>query len=184
MNRFAVGDKAVIATDFWDRGGKVSPFRKGAVVTITGSYPSVTFPYNIAPTDGTHSLTVAKESELAPYAEPTPKFQRGDKVKVKFKAEVTAVYDGDEIQVTGAGRNVAFIRDASVVEKIEPPVETFGPGDYVRDPNTGQVFLLIKDGYVQVRPTVGRANPLDWPEGTESFTSEQYERVEYAQAPF
>lgn len=113
-------------------------------------------------------------------------FKKGDRVRVTLEGEVKDVLTSGAVALHYDGEYV-FVQPPEKVEKIEPPVEVFGPGDFVRDPESGQVFLLIEDGYVQVKPTIGQANPLTWPDQpdhTETFTSENYERVDVAEVPF
>jgi len=111
-------------------------------------------------------------------------FARGDRVKVTLEGEVTRVLDIEpgseevELRVEHNGRASYVYTDMATVEKVEPPVEVFGPGDVVRDRvYHNLVYTLGSDGYYSHRRDVWRANgsPDHWKAGP--FTSESYERV-------
>lgn len=78
-----------------------------------------------------------------------------------------ARYDGIEVVVPAD----------STIEKIDPPVETFGPGAFVRGKAAGGRYLVTDKGYVNLRTGAHR-------DGCVPFTSEHFERVEYTEAPF
>lgn len=102
----------------------------------------------------------------------------GEVYKPSAGERVRVVYEGSVSDANHIGfdiHEVPFLyEDASLVsiEKIEPPVETFGPGDTVRDKRDPEfVFVIGRDGYLDMY------NDGIWNEGTHPFTSENYERV-------
>lgn len=102
----------------------------------------------------------------------------GDTVKVTFEAEV--IKAGPRELYIDAGKAAGTIwvaREHADVEKVEPPVEAFGPGDVVRNPVTGQTYTLAQDGWIMhysgARFTCARTDsPMS------QFTSEDFERVD------
>lgn len=60
--------------------------------------------------------------------------QLGDTVRVTLEGEVTTVWGGDDYGITLNGNTLlsnSTMRKASV-EKVEPPIEVFQPGDTIR----------------------------------------------------
>lgn len=102
----------------------------------------------------------------------------GDRVRITLESEIT-YFDREGDWVDAA--NNTFRRnqkDVVSVEKLEPPVEVFGPGDVVR--------LKALPRYTF---HIGRGGYLDrfhnsWRAGAASFTSEAYDRVELVEKPF
>lgn len=98
---------------------------------------------------------------------------------IKVGDRVRVVIEGTAAE---ANENWLFVADCDIsrasdgvvsVEKIDPPVEVFGPGDMVRRKGRRYVYSLGHDGYFD--HTTGyyfNAN-ID----QEPFTSEAYERV-------
>lgn len=111
-------------------------------------------------------------------------FKVGDRVRLTLEGTVKNTFTTGAVQVTWQGPLTVF--ESEQVEKIEPAVEPFQPGDFVREVSSGQVFYVAKGGYVQVKP---------WPASFVEFhngdiendlpsTTGEYERVEYAEVPF
>ena len=107
--------------------------------------------------------------------------QKGDRVRVVLEGKVLGTdkngfslgaYDGNFI-IPGAEHVVS-------IEKIEPPVEVFKPGDVVRAKwNDGFLYSLGRDGYFS------HSSALWFPyedsiTQAKDFTSRVYERVELA----
>lgn len=65
--------------------------------------------------------------------------------------------------------------DKVKVEKIEPPVEVFKPGDLVRDKEEGWVFAIGEGGYLR---TDDRYGARAFQQSGHVFTSKNYEKVE------
>ncbi|HET6917268.1 MAG TPA: hypothetical protein VFH56_14335 [Acidimicrobiales bacterium] len=111
------------------------------------------------------------------------KFEVGDRVRVTIETTVTDADTADCIctrsgRLTGIDILDYVVKDGGTVEKIEPPVETFGPGTYVRHKAaTDMKFLVLDNGYVDLQ------NNLCWRDCTDSFTSKDYERIEMAEVP-
>ena len=99
----------------------------------------------------------------------------GDRIRVTIEGEYTS---GEHIKYPGTyGPERLFEvmssgRDTVTVEKIEPPVVVFKPGDRVRDKAaTADHFLVLNKGYVDLTNNI--YNEQDF-----KFTSEHFERVE------
>ena len=106
---------------------------------------------------------------------------KGDRVRVVLEGEVTSEGRPGTFWISVADRygwdnhiNPEAEHVVSI-EKIEPPVETFGPGDTVRHKRfQGLVYSIGRDGYYAHQAQVWRPGvPGD------EFTSESYERVEF-----
>lgn len=105
--------------------------------------------------------------------------QKGDRVRVVLEGEVLPDHEYGGFSI-GTGVNSNFITHGAEhlvsVEKIEPPVVTFQPGDVVRGKSTGHVFLIREGGrWIALKNTHYGA-------GYESrtsvdFTSKNYELV-------
>lgn len=109
-------------------------------------------------------------------------FKFGDRVRVTLEGQVvfqSATYL--TLQADGGGNHSIYMeRDSAHVEKIEPPVEVFKPGDVVRDKDKPElIYALGADGYMRV----GKGSSFcggGWPHydyGGEVFTSKRYEKV-------
>lgn len=102
----------------------------------------------------------------------------GDRVRVSFEAEVEHIYaDGDlrfEL-VENYGTSIPHEANFSI-EKIEPSVVTFEPGDVVRAFHEGpdDLYVVGKDGYLELPSGHYYA---DGPDTYKSFTSDYYEKV-------
>ena len=98
---------------------------------------------------------------------------KGDRVRVVYEGEAQDPDDlGFSISEEGLGSVPFFFADAGLVsvEKIEPPVEVFKPGDVVRGKVFGHVFTIADDGYVS--HSTGAFRP-----GYNEFNSVGYEKV-------
>ena len=111
--------------------------------------------------------------------------KEGDRVRVVLEGTVTGVNSGYgwfNLRTDG-GLGYAGIHDDGSVEKIEPPVEVFKPGDVVRDKATSTVRALGENGYVilqsgftqEVGALVSYGN-FGYQE--HEFTSERFEKVD------
>lgn len=105
----------------------------------------------------------------------------GDIYKPKDGECVRVVYEGVANNIGSIGFDIGeapfLFEDTGLVsiEKLEPPVEYFKPGDVVRYKglNGEYVFVLGKRGYFDLHNAV-------WNEGEsnlDQFTSERYEKV-------
>lgn len=114
----------------------------------------------------------------------------GDRVKVAIEGTVgevlrlgdnNTVYGLGFVNQFGNGSHTVFTnQDDVTVEKIEPPVETFGPGDVVRAKGIRGVFesrALGRDGYLAFPGGRFYRYGTDGFQASE-FTSDRYERVE------
>ena len=106
--------------------------------------------------------------------------KKGDRVRVVLEGEAT--YCDTPGFGVGTGEYLNFIvptREHVVsVEKVEPPVEVFGPGDTVRRKNTrpAYIYSLGHEGYFSHQVNYFR----EWSSGTNNteFTSKHYERLD------
>ena len=110
-------------------------------------------------------------------------FKVGDQVKVALEGEVTRVLKyggfGDDcfelrIQMYGSLHPHYVYTDSAIIEKAEPPVEVFKPGDIVSDA-FGTVRVIAQGGWVRLDNgkfySTKDAEPI-------AFTSEHFERVQ------
>lgn len=110
-------------------------------------------------------------------------YAKGDRVRVSFEGTVNRVMPdfegGQELRVEVDGLNHYIYTDTANVEKIEPLVETFGPGDVVREKGVpvgrAQVRTLGLDGWINHADGSFYNAPRTARTG---FTSDGYERVE------
>lgn len=115
-------------------------------------------------------------------------FKHGDRVRVTF--EGTWDYDPTSVWGASAGVNVGggyklyerhTLDRARAIERIEPPVEVFKPGDRLRPTSNGIPceITLGSDGYLQ--HFIGRPGGVWFYEYVanerESFNSTRYEKV-------
>lgn len=80
-------------------------------------------------------------------------------------------------QIAAIRKYAVYPNDTVTVEKVEPPVETFGPGDLLRNKdNPDLVIAVTLDGYTYV----GTVNPGLHVVGAghTPATSQSWERVE------
>lgn len=108
--------------------------------------------------------------------------QKGDRVRVVLEDEVRGV-ESDGF-VVGDAADANYIQPSAEhvvsIEKIEPPVEVFKPGDVVRAKwNDSFLYSLGRDGYFS------HSSALWFPYENsitqeKDFTSRAYERVELA----
>lgn len=104
----------------------------------------------------------------------------GDHVRVVYEAEVSdADHEGFAMRSEEGGNDVPiFFNDHGLVsiEKLEPPVEVFKPGDVVRSIERPEnVYALGYKQYLAIGPknTLGQGQPHEVGE----FTSKHYELV-------
>lgn len=107
---------------------------------------------------------------------------KGDRVRVVLEGEVDSTFANGDFDL---GRSIGWTNsirptDETVVsiEKIEPPVEVFKPGDVVRSKaNPGLLYSIGRDGYL----SHSLHEFFGWyPTGAthrEAFTSRYYEKV-------
>lgn len=111
--------------------------------------------------------------------------QVGDRVRVVLEADVSDVdgegieFDSDEISLwIGPKARKDFVVS---IEKIEPPVEVFGPGDVVRQrSHPGNIKALYdeSDGRCRWLQVTDSHYPAGYLSNSHSrFTSKHYERV-------
>lgn len=108
-------------------------------------------------------------------------FKVGDKVRVTLEGAVKNVLSSGKVHV-GYDAQYLFIHDPEDVEKIEPPVEVFKPGDVVRDKCDGVDRLIVGNYDGSVRGWVNLSTNHFY-EGNFTFTSEDYERVTLVEPP-
>lgn len=177
---FKVGDRVRFETNFYS-----SPCRRvgTGVVAGFGGHPSRRVLVRLDGKPGSRWPYGTGELTLI---EPEPKFKKGDRVRVTIEGEVQRAFDSGALWLPGGLGSTVDPDHIVSAEKIEPPVEPFKPGDFVREISSGQVFYVAKGGYVQVKP---------WPASFVEFhngdiendlpsTTGEYERVEYAEVPF
>lgn len=113
----------------------------------------------------------------------------GDRVKVTIhEAVVTHAYGPNDI-----GLDIEFNHDTvllndsylrnggATVEKIEPPVWVFSPGDVVRSKSSGHTYAITHTGWVPLHDAYGELGSTN--HATDcyfEFTSQFYEKVEVA----
>lgn len=105
--------------------------------------------------------------------------KKGDRVKVTIEGEVANTTTHDYVVGIG-GHNAVFARNPRdytvTVEKIEPPVEVFKPGDVVRDKGVPDFLYSIgPSGYTQLSD--GSHFKWDSCLGSDHFTSREFEKV-------
>jgi hypothetical protein len=118
-------------------------------------------------------------------------FKKGDRLRVTTEVEVVdptpihrngltalrAILDGGVVDVV--------ITPSSSIQKIEPPVETFQPGDRIRrkltDGWTLPYEITVADGGYLHHHGNGE---VTWTPGPARFTSRSYEKVNLAEVPF
>lgn len=106
--------------------------------------------------------------------------QVGDRVRVVMEFDATA--DGSDCICTNGGPVALEYLDSPIVvsvEKIEPPVEVFKPGDRLRRLEGWNYEITLGDeGFFQHFNT-GKVSfyRYDGSSGAKSFTSERYELV-------
>lgn len=117
--------------------------------------------------------------------------KKGDRVRVVIEGEVTSAADGGGFHFD-VGQAAGWIHpdapEVVSVEKIEPPVEVFGPGDVVRSISQPDYVYLVRPNnrYIYLRThhdhhdhdapnvLVGR----EFGPASFGFTSKYYERVD------
>lgn len=106
--------------------------------------------------------------------------RKGDRVRVTFEATVADIgakyyWFGDT--PAAATGEVHKDTEGLSIEKIEPPVETFGPGDVVRHKKHRSFrYTLGRGGYFSHQL-------LEWVSTATQFTSEDYELVILVEPP-
>lgn len=108
--------------------------------------------------------------------------QKGDRVRVVLEDEVRGV-ESDGF-VVGDAADANYIQPGAEhvvsIEKIEPPVEVFKPGDVVRSKDHPELVYLLdgEDGYSVFQ--YGKGGLVYHGANNRRFTSRRYERVELA----
>ena len=99
--------------------------------------------------------------------------KKGDRVRITIEGEVTAVSTNGDLIVDDYHEIATAAPTGGItVEKVEPPVEVFGPGDVVRHKTEKVLYTIGKNGFLNHR------SGILWESTTfEPFTSEHYERV-------
>ena len=175
MTAFKVGDKVRFVMP-------LTPFRvgdEGTVVELATSSGMVRVAHPINnPLPAGGWLASLHEIELV---EPTGYEPAvGDRVRVTIEGEVTATGTRDGHHFDIADGFVYTHAEGVTVEKVEPPVEVFKPGDFVRRESDGAILHLAENGWLNM--TNNRF--YESPEVTGGyFTSERYEKVELHEAP-
>lgn len=113
--------------------------------------------------------------------------KKGDRVRITFEGEADEYLAGITYGTHEAGDRNFEVRsdegDTVTIEKIEPPVEVFGPGDLLRTTHDGPpaYYYLAENGYVRlVGGGYGNVTPFyEYDEG-DVFTSKEYEKVDLA----
>lgn len=123
---------------------------------------------------------------MRPVSEYKP--QGGERVRVVLEGDVADDVNsiGFSLEQETGGFFPIMWDDSSVVsiEKIEPPVEVFKPGDRVRSKASGAEFTLGEDGYLAHRNPAREPHYSRWMDyrvtatQPSHFTSQKYERVE------
>lgn len=167
MTEFKVGDR-VVARETSESNG----IKAGEEYIVTRAKPSLAYP-------GRQLLTLdngGPESYSSRFyrVEPEPKFKKGDCVRII--AEVYGTNRAGDFLYFGAP-GVGYVdttSDEVAVEKIEPPVVTFEPGQTVRNKASGRLYSIGSDGYYSHQ----RAEYFKPGPGDAGFTSFLYELVE------
>lgn len=101
------------------------------------------------------------------------KTKPGDRVRIVIEGEwVDEAPARYGIQETGRLYR-SHADDTVKIKKVEPPVETFKPGDVVRDKRNDSLWAVATDGYLRFGGEGYRVIQSD----TMIFTSKNYERV-------
>lgn len=105
-------------------------------------------------------------------------FKEGDQLRVTMEVEYVGETD-TWLDVKGTAIEKKFVTS---IEKIEPPVEAFGPGDVVRSVHkfpAGNLYAITDRGFVRLSGSgwTGAPNGTEVAFDTSEFTSEHYEKV-------
>ena len=106
--------------------------------------------------------------------------KKGDRVRVALEGVVQRTFDNGNLWLESSDFGTAIDGTHVIsVEKIEPPVEVFKPGDVVRSLATGSYWYLATNGYVRMT-SADFPEPVEFYEYTDSteFTSDEYEKVD------
>ena len=108
---------------------------------------------------------------------------KGDRVRVVLEGEVTSTHRGGDSFVVGAfgeaNEIAASAEHVISIEKLEPPVTVFKPGDTVRNKKLHEfIYTVAENGYYD------HYAACVFTDGEESFTSETYELILFAEVPF
>ena len=104
-----------------------------------------------------------------------PQYTKGDRVEVCLNGEVTYVSPSG-VYVVVDGRHEVALGNADIT-KLEKPVVTFKPGDYVRSKRIPEyTYLILEDGYVELEKNLHQSREA-------IFTSEGYEKFSLHEAP-
>lgn len=106
---------------------------------------------------------------------------KGDRVRVVFEGEVSYINNTGtllDLWVSKDGEMIGTLYSEHLsIEKIEPLVEVFKPGDVVRSKSIARFrYVIGRDGYFSFQGNDFREHDEDFME--QNFTSERYERVE------
>ena len=102
--------------------------------------------------------------------------KKGDRIRLTLEADVLYGSSfGVDLAVPAVAGGQFTIREREFsdveFEKIEPPVETFGPGTYVHSKAVPRYrYLILEDGYVDL--TNNKYEPYNPP-----FTSDYYVKI-------
>lgn len=103
---------------------------------------------------------------------------KGDRVRVVLEGEIKGVYSDGDLRIESVEHYSSDLAHEGIVsiEKIEPPVEVFKPGDVVRSKEHPSLRYVIGcDGYFSFQGNDFRDHAESFLE--DAFTSERYERV-------
>lgn len=108
----------------------------------------------------------------------------GDRVRVVIEGVVSSAHDTGKFRVSvggdeghDEGGSFAWVHpDTATVEKIEPPVEVFKPGDRVRHRHSEFEVTVGEDGYL-LHHTTGDHSWFPKRYDPTQFTSKWYDRV-------
>lgn len=104
-------------------------------------------------------------------------FKRGDRVRVVLEGEIGTVGRTGSFLLGRRAENHIDPNYEHVVsvEKLEPPVEVFKPGDVVRSKGGYDLWFITRGGYAYANgPNAG----AHFEDGGEPFTSQLYEKVD------
>lgn len=112
----------------------------------------------------------------------------GDHYKITIEGKWQGQYATSTAELAGMVLDGGFDPDETdevSVEKIEPPVETFKPGDRLRRKAFGGYEITLADeGYLQHLSSGVSFHNYTPSSSPEFFNSEKFERVDLAEVPF
>lgn len=118
--------------------------------------------------------------------------EKGDRVRVVLEGVVEPGIDGffllSSLEDDSGHANFIWPDEAHVVsiEKVEPPVVQFQPGDIVRHNGSGLIFVLGKNGYTHITtyPGLYRTYESVCYGSPEDFNSKGFTKIELVEKPF